>query len=134
VELRQNHRYRLAAQVSFSCKYANGDVKGGKGLTQDISKSGIFILAPAPPPLEAAVLLDVILPLPETTGTKLRSHGHVVRIEAEGFAVRTDVAFRLQAEKHAPSRTSPKQETTAAESSDAQPVSGPKSKHVLYLQ
>ena len=136
MELRQNHRYRLTAQVSFTCGYANGDVREGKGLTRDISKSGIFILAPAAPPLDTAVILEVNLPLSEAPGTKLRSHGRVIRIEAEGFAVSADVAFRMQAEKHTRRRTSPKEEHADAESSEAKAVSGSgqKSRYALHLQ
>ena len=136
MELRQNHRYRLTAQVSFTWEFTSGDIHEGKGLTRDISKSGIFVLTPAAPPLDAAVLLEVILPLPETPGTKLRSHGHVIRIEPEGFAVDADVAFRMQAEKHTRRHSSPKDEHAGPESSDTKGISdsGPKSKYALHLQ
>lgn len=136
MELRQNHRYRLTAQVGFTCEYANGDIQEGNGLTRDISKSGIFILSSAAPPLDAAVLFRVILPLPESPGTKLRGHGHVVRVEGEGFAVNADVAFRMQAEKHTRRRTSPKEEHAAAENSKQEAVSASdlKPKYLLHLQ
>ncbi len=136
MELRQDHRYRLTAQVSFTWEYAHGDIREGKGLTRDISKSGIFVLTPAAPPLDTAVLLEVILPLPETPGTKLRSHGHVIRIEPEGFAVDADVAFRMQAEKHTRRQTSPTDEHASPESNEAKGLSdmGPKNKYALHLQ
>lgn len=136
VELRQDHRYRLAAQVSFTCGGGKGDLREGTGLTRDISKSGIFILAPTPPPLDTAILLEVTLPLSEAPGTKLRSHGRVVRIEVEGFAVSADVAFRMLTEKHTRRRTSPEEEHADAASSDARAVSGsgPKSRYALHLQ
>lgn len=134
MELRQDHRYRLTAQVSFTCGGGKGDIREGTGLTRDISKSGIFVLSPAPPPLDTAIVLEVTLPLPEAPGTKLKSHGRVVRIEAEGFAVSADVAFRMLTEKHTRRRTSPEEAHADAASSDAKAASGPKSRYALHLQ
>ena len=133
MELRQNQRYRLAAQVIFTREYGSGITERLEGLARDISKAGIFVFAPAPPPENSVVSLEVTLPIhsSQTSGTLLRSHGHVVRSEFDGFAVSADVSFRLQGEKH--SSAAKTEETKSATTRHAAGVSA-KTKYPLHLQ
>ena len=133
MELRQTQRYRLAAQVNFTGEQENGITEKREGLTRDISKVGLFVFAPSPPPENSVVFLEVTLPVSSSadSGTRLRSHGHVVRTELGGFAVSADVAFRLQSEKHSSAA-----KAEAAKSGPARHTAGSasKTKYASHLQ
>ena len=67
----------------------------GAGFTRDISTAGLFVYSATPPPADAAVHLEVLLPLHEGgQGTRLEGLGQVIRIEGKGeragFAATSD--------------------------------------------
>jgi len=100
VELRQDQRYRLSTPVIFSvhCADLRSDFRDGR--TRDISRSGVFVLTSEELPESTLVYLEIMLPssYPESSGARLRSRGHVVRSEHDGFAVSADVPFRISAD------------------------------------
>jgi hypothetical protein len=101
VERRKASRYRLRVPVLFSGKDTQSKLKG---LTRDISTSGVYILCEKDqcPAHGESVTIDLILPSIvdlEAEGMNLRSKGPVVRTddfpEKCGFAVMADFDMEL---------------------------------------
>jgi hypothetical protein len=124
VELRQAKRYRLTASVQFSWDHSEGSTIRGEGHTRDISATGVFVLTSHQLPLGTAVKLQVSLPslrTQQSPGASLRTVGHVVRLEALGFAAAADMGFRMQFPKTRPSRWSVHRGNSDGEKHDARP-------------
>ena len=79
-----------------------------RGVTRDISPSGVFVLTHNRLPLGTTVKLEVVLPSSrkEASGASLRTRGHVVRSEQLGFAAVAEMGFRMQFPEIASSRRS----------------------------
>lgn len=98
-DLRQSKRYPLKASVKFSWKRADGDTIRGEGFTRDIGPFGVFVLTVNHVPSGTVLQLEVSLPSLRAqlrSGACLRTLGHVVRSEEQGFAVAADLGFRMQ--------------------------------------
>ena len=91
VRSRTFNRYRLAIPVNFSWADERGLPQSAKGITQDISASGVFVLARTPPPVGFPVHLEIVLPplQGQTPAMRLLADGRVLRVEhtneREGF-------------------------------------------------
>lgn len=98
MELRQNKRYRLDAFVSFSWEGTDGAVGQSDGHTRDISACGVFVVTRQLVPVGSLVRMELTLPPLQENGygVRLRTQGHVLRTEFEGFAVMADMGFRMQ--------------------------------------
>jgi hypothetical protein len=98
MELRQNKRYRLDAFVSFSWEGTDGAVGRSEGHTRDISATGVFVVTRQLVPVGSLVRMELTLPPLQENGygVRLRTQGHVLRTEFEGFAVIADMGFRMQ--------------------------------------
>ncbi len=86
---RQHNRYRLAASVSFSWETEDHCVHQGNGQTRDCGLSGAFIVSPNKLTIGSILQMEFSLPrlLAAGPGARLKTRGHVVRVEPEGFAV-----------------------------------------------
>lgn len=98
MDLRKTRRYRLRAFVAFSAEQSDGIVIRDEGYTRDISPSGVFVFTGVPLPPGVTVKLEITLPSlrGEQSGACLRTVGHVVRSEENGFAAVADLGFRMQ--------------------------------------
>lgn len=86
-------RYRIAASASVRWKTTPGVWHQSKGVTRDISLSGLFVFAQRVPVPGTLIEISVQLPAPRTRGkiVTLRGRGTVLRLEPEespawGFA------------------------------------------------
>jgi len=93
---RKHIRYQLELPAIFSWKGGAHTQKRGAGLTRDLSIVGAFVCTDSPPPLQAHIQLEAILPPSPSVVDPLRisGKGRVVRVtplpedEARcGFAV-----------------------------------------------
>jgi hypothetical protein len=94
VQRRKHNRYRLEVPAIFSWKGAQEIRQQGAGLTHDLSVSGAFIFATAPPPLNSKIELNAYLPSRSAARPlRIRTQGQVVRLERArgrhraGFAI-----------------------------------------------
>jgi len=89
VNQRQHNRYRVAAFVSFSWETEDHRVHHGNGQTRDCSISGAFIISPNRLTIGSKLQMEFSLPrlLAAGPGARLKTRGHVIRVEPEGFAV-----------------------------------------------
>lgn len=90
---RSGERYKIAAPVSFKWRTEHGDWREGRGVTRDMSGSGLFILAyPVPvPDSPIMVVVEIQSVAPQGKPIAFQGHGRVVRIQPEqgqpiGFA------------------------------------------------
>lgn len=85
VQPRKAVRFQTRVPVVFRWINEHGVTQHGSGFTRDISTAGLFVYSATPPPPDAVVELDVLLPLHEGgQGTRLQAPGRVVRIEGNG--------------------------------------------------
>jgi hypothetical protein len=63
-ERRKVIRYRLSVPVVFSWASARRDRFRGEGSTRDISAVGAYILTPTSPPVDAEVMVEIMLSAP----------------------------------------------------------------------
>jgi PilZ domain len=126
VDQRQNKRYRLKTAVKFSWESQQGGIIRGEGFTRDISPSGVFVLAGDRLPLGTTVKLEIVLPSPrkEVLGASLRTRGHVVRSEQQGFAAVAEMGFRMQFPGIASSRSSRGESGGSKQDASREEVSG----------
>jgi hypothetical protein len=97
LELRQNRRYRLTAPISFSWESPQGALGMDQGSTRDISIAGVFILTKSLLPVGSLLRMDVTLPPlhPKSQRVHIRTQGHVVRSQENGFAAIANIGFRM---------------------------------------
>ena len=98
VQSRKALRFPMRVPVIFRWIDEQGHTSQGAGFTRDISTAGLFVYSATPPPADAAVNLEVLLPLHEGgQGTRLEGPGRVVRVEGQGeragFAATSDFAL-----------------------------------------
>jgi len=94
---RRNHkRFEVEATARFSWTDAGGVRWQGRGLTRDISETGVFVLTPDCPPSGVTVRLEVRASSLTRSGLMMQAKGQVVRVEASeasaaiaGFAAAT---------------------------------------------
>jgi len=96
VERRNSTRYRLQAPVIFRWTDSRGGSHQQGGFTRDISTRGAFIFCESPPPLQAGVTVDVMLPFLGNArkSISMTTGGFVLRVEGRdertGFAIAGD--------------------------------------------
>lgn len=81
-------RFELAVPVTFWWESAKGPAKSGKGVTKNISNSGVLVTASKCPPPGVRIQLNVRMPRPEGKGYGMELHGEgtVVRVEGDATA------------------------------------------------
>jgi hypothetical protein len=124
---RQNKRYQLSADVTFSWEGADGRKNYGEGHTRDISPIGVFVVTHDRLPLGTTVELEIVLPSlhERRSSVKLETHGKVIRAEEKGFAAIGD--FMIQLPKPGPQSTrSAGLKETAASTRRAERIRPPK--------
>jgi len=96
MDRRRHDRYDLEAAARFSWRDDGGVRWRCRGLTRDISETGIFVVAGDTPPSGARVRLEVHAWSPAGSGLLMQTTGKVVRVEASarpagtaGFAIVT---------------------------------------------
>jgi len=92
VERRNSLRYRLPATVVFSWENDQGRRFQGEGAAGDMSVAGAYVYSSTCPPIEARVLMEVLLP--KANGVAIRAEGAVVRVE-HGSSGTTSSGFAL---------------------------------------
>jgi hypothetical protein len=87
MERRKSTRYRVIAPVLFSWDPKNRPPQSGKGVTRDISTSGVYVLTAANPPVGSRVQMEILVPKLRSTdvGIHLCGEGIVVRVESGGI-------------------------------------------------
>ena len=85
-ELRNATRYPLKNPAHFCWAPQDRQPQSGQGVTRDINKSGVYVLANELPQVGALVQLDILLrTLPNAhLGMHLFGDGVVVRVESHG--------------------------------------------------
>jgi hypothetical protein len=91
MDRRLHERFDLEASASFSWKDEGGIRWRGRGLTRDISETGVFIVAADVPPSGSPVRLEVHAYSEAGPGLLMQTKGKVVRVEAVG--AKTQVAI-----------------------------------------
>jgi len=88
----------LRASVIFSWEHSDGATIRGEGYTRDISPTGVYVVTTDPVLTGSIVRLEVSLPSlrEKSSGAFLRTSGHVVRSEHDGFAAVADMGFKMQ--------------------------------------
>lgn len=103
MERRENIRFRLGASVVFSWESSQGKRLKGEGSTRDLSVEGAYLYTSTCPPVNAIILVDVLLPRLHRTAPALMIHteARVLRIEhplgdsgRSGFAVKSGIRQR----------------------------------------
>ncbi len=100
VQRRESVRFHLRLPVIFRWNDGQGGRQQNGGFTRDISKDGLFVYSPIPPPPGVTVEVEVMLPPLEESGhgVRLSSEGRVLRIERKGehsgFAATGDFDLR----------------------------------------
>lgn len=96
MDRRHHKRFNLEATARFSWTDAVGVRWQGRGLTRDISETGVFVLTPHCPPSGVNVRLQVRNSDLSTSGLMMQTRGQVVRVEPSeqphstaGFAAAT---------------------------------------------
>lgn len=86
MEQRESVRFHLRLPVIFRWIDDLGGKQHNGGFTRDISKDGLFVYSPIPPPPGVTVEVEVMLPPLEEAGhgVRLQSEGTVLRIERKG--------------------------------------------------
>lgn len=91
---RQQNRFGLTMQASFSWSSVNGEPQYGDGVTRDVGAHSVYIYARHMPIVGAAVAVNLSFPALDRDGTApmLSGRGTVVRLDpagsaASGFAV-----------------------------------------------
>lgn len=81
---RDANRYQIAAPVSYWWSGQDESVQTGHGITQNISSSGVLIVAHICPPKRVRLHIEVRLPPSKENahGMELHGDGSVVRIES----------------------------------------------------
>jgi hypothetical protein len=81
---RTANRYQIAAPVSYWWSGQDESVHTGQGITQNISSSGVLIVAHICPPKRVRLHLEVRLPRSQESahGMELHGDGSVIRIES----------------------------------------------------
>jgi len=99
MELRKSGRFVLRLAVIYGWSEGKS-ARRYKGVTRDISSCGLFIISNIPPPTDAIVNIEVMIP-PRTSGDaslQLRAKGHVVRVtdapDVPGFAIAADIKIK----------------------------------------
>jgi hypothetical protein len=88
----------LAGVAKFEWEGLDGVMHKSAGNTRDISAAGVFIITPELLPIGISVDLVVNLPSlqDDSSGAQLKTQGHVVRADRNGFAVIADMGFRMK--------------------------------------
>src|SRR5271168_418392 len=96
MDRRQHERFDLQATAQFSWQDALGVRWRGRGLTRDISETGVFVETRDAPPSGTPVRLEVRAYSVSGSGLLMQTKGNVVRVEVSnqpangvGFAVVT---------------------------------------------
>lgn len=85
MERREQTRYRMAAEVTFTWLDSDGTNAKSSGRTRDISSKGMFIYSNVQPPEKADVQLELAFrPTKETQEFAMHVDGRVVRVEPSG--------------------------------------------------
>lgn len=81
-------RFEISAPVTFWWSYDKAPAKSGKGITRNISKSGIMVTASECPPAGARIQMNVRIPQSEDRkyGMELHGEGTVVRVDEDAAA------------------------------------------------
>ena len=81
-------RFEVVAPVTFLWSRAKGPAESGKGVTKNISKSGILVATKECPPPGARIQMTVRMPRAEDKGYGMELHGEgtVVRVETDASA------------------------------------------------
>ena len=96
MQQRETVRFHLRLPVIFRWNDEQGGRQQNGGFTRDISREGLFVYSPIPPPSGVTVEVEVMLPPLEESGhgVRLWSEGKVLRIERKsehtGFAATGD--------------------------------------------
>ena len=83
LEMRSSFRYPVRAPVFFTWSDMKSQLRGGEGLTRDISSRGLFVLSADSPPAGMVVAVEVLLP-------RLDEGGYGLRIEGRGYVTRAE--------------------------------------------
>lgn len=90
LQIQRARRFEIAAPVAFWWSSAEGTVKSGKGITRNISSTGVLVEANDCP--VRGVPIQVTIHMPPTEGSehgmKLQGEGIVTRIEGRERLVR----------------------------------------------
>ena len=78
-------RFELAVPATFWWSYAKGPAKSGKGVTNNISNSGVLVTTNECPPVGARIQMSVLMPRAEGKGYGMELHGEgmVVRVQED---------------------------------------------------
>jgi hypothetical protein len=100
VERRRNIRFRVGASAVFSWESSQGKRLRGEGSTRDLCVAGAYVYTATCPPVDAMLLVDILLPRVNRTGPALMIHSEaqVLRVEhpagdggRSGFAVASKI-------------------------------------------
>src|ERR1700693_322401 len=82
VERRTAIRYRMSASVIFRWNRPHSQRFQAEGVTRDMSVEGVFVLTGAPPPVNAVIHMEVILPLSDgASKAQMKSEMRVLRVD-----------------------------------------------------
>jgi hypothetical protein len=85
-ERRMDRRLRTWFDLQGRVKYTWTDLAGtqaGAGFTQDMSQSGMLIVASVAPPAGTIVRFEVSFPFRDNSQVRMRAQGRVLRVEAD---------------------------------------------------
>jgi hypothetical protein len=81
-ERRRAIRYRMSTSVIFKWKRPDNHRFQAEGLTRDISVDGVFVLTATPPPVNALIHMEVILPLSDgASKAQMKADMRVLRVD-----------------------------------------------------
>ena len=81
-ERRRAIRYRMSTSVIFRWKRPDNQRFQAEGVTRDMSVEGVFVLTGTPPPVNAVIHMEVILPLSDgASKAQMKSEMRVLRVD-----------------------------------------------------
>ncbi len=94
---RSVQRYRVSIPTSFFWGTGSSFVEG-RGVSRDLSVRGAFILTTDVVPVGSEIWLRLLIPgiREGSKGSEMQGTGHVVRSQADGFAVEAAIGFSNQ--------------------------------------
>lgn len=82
MENRKPKRHPLRVPVFFTWRGERRSLLRGKGMTRDVSASGVYVFSDAAPPVNAVLQIEIVLPRPSGNGdTRIRGKLVVLRID-----------------------------------------------------
>src|SRR5579863_9782479 len=82
LERRRAIRYRMSTSVIFRWKRPDNQRFQAEGVTRDMSVEGVFVLTGTPPPVNAVIQMEVILPLSDgASKARMKSEMKVLRVD-----------------------------------------------------